>query len=123
MGAAGAFYVQVFQYIDPGIAYGPATSVEALVGGHRRRHGHAVGAGARRGGAARCWPTSRATCSASCPGINMVIYGVVLVLIVMFRRAASRASACRCGSCWTGKGGAWLSPCCRCAGCRTPSAA
>lgn len=31
MGAAGAFYVQVFQYIDAGIAYGPAVSVEALV--------------------------------------------------------------------------------------------
>ena len=29
MGAGGAFYVQVFQYIDPGIAYGPSTSVEA----------------------------------------------------------------------------------------------
>ena len=32
MGAAGAFYVQVFQYIDPAIAFGPTTSVEALVG-------------------------------------------------------------------------------------------
>ena len=32
MAAAGAFYVQVFQYIDPDIAYGPAVSVEALVG-------------------------------------------------------------------------------------------
>lgn len=31
MGAAGAFYLQVFQYIDPGIAYGPHTSIEALV--------------------------------------------------------------------------------------------
>ena len=31
MGAAGAFYLQVYQYIDPGIAYGPHTSVEALV--------------------------------------------------------------------------------------------
>jgi ABC-type multidrug transport system fused ATPase/permease subunit len=31
MGAAGAIYVQVFQYIDPGIAYGGHTSVEALV--------------------------------------------------------------------------------------------
>ena len=30
MGAAGAFYVQVFQYIDPGIAYGSSTSVEAM---------------------------------------------------------------------------------------------
>ena len=32
MGGAGAFYVQVFQYIDPGIAFGAHTSVEALVG-------------------------------------------------------------------------------------------
>ena len=32
MGAAGAFYVQVFQYIDPAIAFGPHVSVEALVG-------------------------------------------------------------------------------------------
>ncbi|MGH8815972.1 MAG: branched-chain amino acid ABC transporter permease, partial [Achromobacter pestifer] len=32
MSAAGAFYVQVFQYIDPGIAFGSAVSVEALVG-------------------------------------------------------------------------------------------
>ena len=32
MGAAGAFYVQVFQYIDPAIAFGPTTSVEALLG-------------------------------------------------------------------------------------------
>ncbi|MDH5580188.1 MAG: branched-chain amino acid ABC transporter permease, partial [Betaproteobacteria bacterium] len=30
-GAAGAFYVQVFQYIDPAIAFGPHVSVEALV--------------------------------------------------------------------------------------------
>jgi hypothetical protein len=32
MGAAGAFYVQVFQYIDPAIAFGAHVSVEALVG-------------------------------------------------------------------------------------------
>ena len=31
-GAAGAVYVQIFQYIDPGIAFGPHVSVEALVG-------------------------------------------------------------------------------------------
>jgi len=31
MGLAGAFYVQVFQYIDPAIAFGPHASVEALV--------------------------------------------------------------------------------------------
>ena len=99
MGAGGAFYVQVFQYIDPGIAFGPATSVEALVaaivGGMGTLWGPVLGAR----GAARCWPSSRATCSASCPGINMVIYGVVLVLIVMFaaaRAAGSAAAALRC---------------------------
>ena len=60
----------------PGIAYGPAVSVEALVASDRRRHGHAVGAGAGRGWCCTCSPTSRAACSATLPGINMVIYGV-----------------------------------------------
>jgi branched-chain amino acid transport system permease protein len=83
MGAAGAFYVQVFQYIDPGIAFGPATSVEALVG-------------AIVGGMGTLWgPVAGAVALhllgeltrnlfGALPGINMVIYGVVLVLIVMF---------------------------------------
>ena len=83
MGAAGAFYVQVFQYIDPGIAYGPHTSVEALVG-------------AIVGGMGTLWgPVLGAlglhiladltrNLFGQLPGINMVIYGTVLVLIVMF---------------------------------------
>src|SRR5262244_978489 len=32
MAAGGVFYVQYFHYIDPHIAYGPAVSVEALLG-------------------------------------------------------------------------------------------
>ncbi|MDM0033368.1 branched-chain amino acid ABC transporter permease [Variovorax sp. J22P271] len=83
MGAAGAFYVQVFQYIDPGIAYGSATSVEALVG-------------AIVGGVGTLWgPVLGAVVLhlladltrnlfGELPGINMVIYGTVLVLIVIF---------------------------------------
>ncbi len=83
MGAAGAFYVQVFQYIDPGIAYGPHTSVEALVG-------------AIVGGMGTLWGPVLGALSlhiladltrnlfGQLPGINMVIYGSVLVLIVMF---------------------------------------
>ncbi len=83
IGAAGAFYVQVFQYIDPGIAYGPHTSVEALVG-------------AIVGGMGTLWgPVLGAlglhiladltrNLFGQLPGINMVIYGSVLVLIVMF---------------------------------------
>ena len=53
MGAGGAFYVQVFQYIDPGIAYRARRYLGGGAGGgDRRRPGHAVGPGARRGGAA-----------------------------------------------------------------------
>jgi branched-chain amino acid transport system permease protein len=81
-GAAGAFYVQVFQY-DPAIAFGPHVSVEALVG-------------AIVGGMGTLWgPVLGAlvlhaladvtrNLFGALPGINLVIYGVVLVLIVMF---------------------------------------
>lgn len=83
MGAAGAFYLQVFQYIDPGIAYGPQVSVEALVG-------------AIVGGLGTLWgPVLGAlvlhlladltrNLFGAVPGISLVIYGAVLVLIVMF---------------------------------------
>lgn len=83
MGAAGGFYVQVFQYIDPGIAYGSHTSVEALVG-------------AIVGGLGTLWGPLLGALAlhlladvtrnlfGQLPGINMVIYGSVLVLIVMF---------------------------------------
>ena len=83
MGAAGAFYVQVFQYIDPGIAYGPATSVEALVaaivGGMGTLWGPVLGAVVLH-----VLADLTRNLFGELPGINMVIYGVVLVLIVMF---------------------------------------
>ncbi len=83
MGAGGAFYVQVFQYIDPAIGFGPATSVEALVG-------------AIVGGMGTLWgPVLGAVVLhllaeltrnlfGQLPGLNMVIYGLVLIGIVMF---------------------------------------
>jgi branched-chain amino acid transport system permease protein len=83
MGAAGAFYVQVFQYLDPGIAFGAHVSVEALVG-------------AIVGGMGTLWgPVLGAVVLhvladltrnlfGQLPGLNMVIYGTVLVVIVMF---------------------------------------
>jgi branched-chain amino acid transport system permease protein len=83
MGAAGAFYLQMFHYIDPGIAYGPTTSVEALlgaiVGGMGTLWGPVLGALALHG-------LSDATRNlfGDLPGLNMVIYGLVLVLIVTF---------------------------------------
>ena len=64
MSAAGAFYVQVFQYIDPAIAFGPAVSVEALVGaivgGMGTLWGRCWRAGAARAGRPDAQPVRRA---------------------------------------------------------------
>ena len=83
MGAGGAFYVQVFQYIDPGIAYGPGTSVEALVaaivGGMGTLWGPVLGALALH-----LLADLTRNLFGQLPGINMVIYGVVLVVIMVF---------------------------------------
>lgn len=83
MGSAGAFYVQVFQYIDPGIAYGAHTSVEALVGaivgGMGTVWGPVLGAFALH-----LLADLTRNLFGQLPGINMVIYGTVLVIIVMF---------------------------------------
>ena len=83
MGAGGAFYVQVFQYIDPGIAFGPGTSVEALVaaivGGIGTLWGPVLGAVVLH-----VLADITRNMFGQLPGINMVIYGVVLVIIVMF---------------------------------------
>ena len=83
MGAGGAFYVQVFQYIDPGLAFGPHTSVEALVGaivgGMGTLWGPVVGALALH-----VLADVTRNLFGQLPGINMVVYGGVLVLIVMF---------------------------------------
>lgn len=83
MGAAGAFYVQVFQYIDPGIAFGVNVSVEALVGaivgGLGTLWGPLLGAAVLH----LLSDLTRNLCG-QVPGISMVIYGSVLVLIVMF---------------------------------------
>jgi branched-chain amino acid transport system permease protein len=83
MGAAGAFYVQVFQYIDPGIAFGPHVSVEALVaaivGGMGTLWGPVLGALVLH-----LLADLTRNLFGQLPGLNMVIYGTVLVLIVMF---------------------------------------
>jgi branched-chain amino acid transport system permease protein len=83
MGLAGAFYVQVFQYIDPGIAFGAHTSVEALVaaivGGIGTLWGPLLGAFVLH-----LLADLTRNLFGEFPGINMVIYGTVLVLIVMF---------------------------------------
>lgn len=82
MGSAGALYMQIFRYLDPSIAYGPLVSVEALVG-------------AIVGGIGTVWgPVLGAlvlhvladitrNLFGEIPGINLVIYGVILVAIVI----------------------------------------
>jgi branched-chain amino acid transport system permease protein len=83
MGWAGAFYLQVFQYIDPSIAFGPHTSVEALVaaivGGLGSLWGPLLGALALH-----LLSDLTRNLFGSLPGINMVIYGSMLIVIVMF---------------------------------------
>ena len=97
MGAAGAFYVQVFQYIDPAIAFGAPVSVEALVGAIVGGMGTLWGPVL---GALVLHTLAEATRNlfGQLPGLSLVIYGSVLVLIVMFLPSglmAGLAGTCR----------------------------
>ncbi len=82
-GSAGAIYVQLFLYIDPGIAYGPAMSVEALlvpiIGGLGTVFGPVLGAFALHAIA----EVGREVFGEA-PGLNLVLYGLLLVLMVLF---------------------------------------
>ncbi len=83
MAAGGAFYLQLFHYIDPHIAYGTAISVEALlaaiIGGMGTVFGPLLGAVVLQG-------LSELTRNYldSAPGVSLIIYGALLVLIIMF---------------------------------------
>jgi len=104
MGAAGAFYVQVFQYIDPGIAYGGSTSVEALVaaivGGMGTLWGPVLGAIVLH-----VLSDFTRNLFGELPGINMVIYGAVLVLIVIFLPRGIAGIGLSVRQLWAAKGG------------------
>lgn len=81
--AAGVFYVQYFQYIDPSLAYGPAVSVEALlgpiIGGLGTVWGPILGAAVLH----LLGEATRGLVS-SLPGVNLIAYGVLLVLMILF---------------------------------------
>lgn len=103
-GLAGTFYAQYFLYLDPSIAYGSAVSVESLlvpiVGGLGTLFGPLFGAVALH-------TLSEVTREliGDLPGASLVLYGVLLVLVILFsprglaglvtalglRRAAARA--------------------------------
>jgi branched-chain amino acid transport system permease protein len=98
---AGAFYVQVFQYIDPGIAFGSHASVEALVaaivGGMGTVWGPLLGALALH-----VLADLTRNLFGELPGINMVIYGCVLVVIVMFMPRGIAGMGQHVGRLWKG---------------------
>ena len=80
--AAGVFYIQYLNYIDPVLVFGPAVSVEALVGaivgGIGTVWGPVVGAVLLH----TLGETTR-NLFGDLPGINLVLYGVILVLVMM----------------------------------------
>ena len=81
--AGGCFYTQYFLFLDAGIAYGTWISVEALlapiIGGIGTVYGPLLGAlVVRTLGELTKLMTGHA------PGLDLVIYGCVLVLVVAF---------------------------------------
>jgi len=85
--AGGVYYVQKYLFIDPGIAYGPGKSVEALVapiiGGLSTVAGPLVGAvflhGIGEGAKALIDVVGEPR-----PGLDLILYGILLVLALGF---------------------------------------
>ena len=83
MAAGGVFYLQYFHYIDPMLVFGPAVSVEALlgpiVGGLGTVLGPLIGAFAL---ALVSQVATQALGQA--PALSMALYGVILIVMVTF---------------------------------------
>jgi len=81
--AGGCFYAQYYLFIDSGIAYGPWISVEALlapiIGGIGTVYGPLLGALV-----VRALGEGAKLVTGHAPGLDLVIYGSVLVLVVAF---------------------------------------
>jgi len=81
--AAGGFYAQYFLFVDSGIAYGPWISVEALlapiIGGAGTVFGPLLGALV-----VKVLGEITKLMTGDAPGLDLVIYGSVLVLVVAF---------------------------------------
>ena len=81
--AGGGFYAQYFLFIDSGIAYGPWISIEALlapiVGGIGTMFGPLLGALV-----VKTLGELTKLLTGDAPGLDLVIYGSVLILVVAF---------------------------------------
>jgi branched-chain amino acid transport system permease protein len=81
--AGGGFYAQYFLFIDSGIAYGPWISIEALlapiVGGIGTVFGPLLGALV-----VKTLGEIAKLVTGGAPGLDLVIYGSVLILVVAF---------------------------------------
>jgi branched-chain amino acid transport system permease protein len=81
--AGGCFYAQYFLFIDAGIAYGPWISVEALlapiIGGAGTVFGPLLGALV-----AKTLGEVTKLVTGDAPGLDLVIYGGVLILVIAF---------------------------------------
>jgi branched-chain amino acid transport system permease protein len=81
--AGGCFYAQYFLFIDAGIAYGPWISIEALlapiIGGIGTVLGPLLGALA-----VRTLGEITKHVTGDAPGLDLVIYGAVLIVVIAF---------------------------------------
>ena len=94
--AAGAFYAQYFLFVDSHIAYGAAISVEALlapiIGGLGTVYGPFVGALALHGLA-----EGAKALTGRVPGLDVALYGSLLVLVIAFAPKGVQGLAARLG--------------------------
>jgi branched-chain amino acid transport system permease protein len=81
--SGGCFYAQYFLFLDAGIAYGPWISVEALlapiIGGIGTVYGPLLGALV-----VKTLGEATKLVTGDAPGLDLVIYGCVLILVVAF---------------------------------------
>jgi branched-chain amino acid transport system permease protein len=79
----GTFYAQYYLYIDPGIAFGPAVSVEILlvpiIGGLGTIFGPLLGSAALQ-----LVAEFARRAMGDAPGLDLVLYGAILILMVRF---------------------------------------
>jgi branched-chain amino acid transport system permease protein len=86
--AAGALYVQKFLYLDANLGYGPWISVEALlapiIGGIGTVFGPLIGALALLGLGEAAKLLVAALTGGALPGVDLALYGVLLIVCVAF---------------------------------------